>query len=501
MANPKTIVSTVAGATAAAALVTGTIIYSTSGDGNSEATEFIDDINGVSVEIPIVDVPKVQTITVSIPSVNYYGKNDLVQGVQKIYLIDELELKNLGIQRNDLIKIIDQLNKINSTNVTNQTINTVTANQINIQQTNINGVSPSNVDINEIAINLINPKSVKTNTISIKNPSKNLRKLIDFQKKLSLYFKDKRSIEKDPTITLNNSLIDKWIKIYEENKNYNVEYIPFNTEIRMISEACVPKTNIELDILTKNINYFKTKGYTSVLFTFDGSETPENIVKTVKYIKSLGVDVFASYGGKESLNETVFIDPALLENDLKLIAPYLNGYIIGWRRTSCHLLEMDKEFMNFIIKTLRSENSTLPIIGEIYFGNSHQYTGEKNWGLTVNIPENASAVLINNFGYFNIDKNILINQFLNQKIKNFKNMTKIGLVIGERPYYASRNKNNLTYEQNFIAKEVIESEFKEAGCIGTITMANDGNEDASYVKQGDIPISNKLTVTKYYEMQ
>lgn len=443
MADPKTITGAVAGATAAAALVTGTIIYSTTGSSNS--SEFIDDINGVTVEIPSVEIPKVQVITVTIPSVSYYKKNDLVQGIQ---IVDDSE-----------ISTINSLN-VNGTNITN---------------TNIF-------------------------KFIIKNPTKDLNKQVAFQKRLNSIFKDKRSISKDYNARMNEPLIEKWIKIYQDYKNYNVSYVELTKEIRMISEAVVPRTNLELEVLTKNIQFFKSKGYNSVLFVFDGFETPENIVKTVKYIKSLGMDVYATFGGKESLESTVFIDPSLFKEDLELIAPYIDGYIIGWRRTSCHLFEMDKEYMNFIIKTLRDKNPNVPILGEIYFGNSHKNEGEGNWGFCVNIPENASGVIVNNFGYSNINKKAVIEKFIPSKVNGFKDMAKIFVIIGDVPYYASRNKNKLNFEQNFTMKEALELDFKDAGADGTLTLSNDGNEEQKYVKDGDIFQSNKLTITKYYEM-
>ena len=50
-------------------------------------------------------------------------------------------------------------------------------------------------------------------------PTKSLSQLIEFQKKLSLYFKDQRSISRDTNVNINNPIIHKWIEIYKNYKN------------------------------------------------------------------------------------------------------------------------------------------------------------------------------------------------------------------------------------------------------------------------------------------
>ena len=129
--------------------------------------------------------------------------------------------------------------------------------------------------------------------------------------------------------------------------------------------------------------------------------------------------------------------------------------------------------------------------------NRQPTTGSRS---AVHFPENASAVLINNFGYSNVDIEYVLNKFLPKKINGFKSLTKIGLVLGDKPYYASRNKNQYDYSQNQTIKEIIEQNFKISGCAGTLTMANDGNEFETEVKSGDVFQSNKLTITNYYEL-
>jgi len=499
MTQTSTIVTTGAGITAAAALIVGGTVYATN-ENESESTNnsnqtvieqvqnsqnnqgVIDDIAPATVNIPTVDLPKVMAIQVKTPKVDYYKGTDFIESINKIILIDDYELAKLGITKNELSELVNSNIVVISSSELNAVVNLLK---------NYKGITISSITINKPMVN----------GASVNIPTDTLPQMIEFQKKLSLYFKDQRSVSRDTNVDVNNPIIHKWIEIYKNYKNISVSYVPLTKPVRMISEAAVPRTNEQVEILTNNINFFKTKGYNSVLLNFDGTESTSDLLKTILYIKSLGMDVYASYGGVESLDATVFIDPATLREYLTTIAPYIDGYVIGWRRTSGHLFEMDQEYMNYIVKTLRDKNPNLPIIGEIYFGNTHKNPEENKWGFVCNIPQNASAVLINNFGYFNVNLNYVLNTLLPKKIKGFDKMTKIGLVLGYRPYYASRNDINWSFEKNLDAKSIIENEFTSNGCYGTLTLSNDGNEFPTEVKPERVFQSNKLTITKYYELQ
>lgn len=127
--------------------------------------------------------------------------------------------------------------------------------------------------------------------------------------------------------------------------------------------------------------------------------------------------------------------------------------------------------MKYTNIVLRNANPNLPIIGELYYGNSYKYQGENNIGFSMNIFKNTSGVMIVNFGYKLIDVNYLLNEVLK------KHITKtpiIALVVGQRPYYRTRNKNGLNYKENIKIKHEIEDEFIKNGCVGTITLSDDG---------------------------
>jgi hypothetical protein len=89
------------------------------------------------------------------------------------------------------------------------------------------------------------------------------------------------------------------------------------------------------------------------------------------------------------------------------------------------------------------------------------------------LSSHSSAIVINNFGFSSVDIQSVITKLVPSKIGKHQY---IGLVIGQRPYYLTTNKNGLTFEQNREIKVNIENMFKSAGCIGTITLHDDGKD-------------------------
>ena len=200
------------------------------------------------------------------------------------------------------------------------------------------------------------------------------------------------------------------------------------------------------------------------------------------------MNVWLTYGGSENLNETVFMDVEKYTRILSECAPYITGYINSWRRTSSHLWEQDLAFMNYTNHILRQSNGNLPIIGELYYGNTHKYQHVGNVGFGLNNFKNSSGVMVVNFGFKKIDVKYLINNILNKQIGN---VAKIALVVGQKPYYMTDNNNKLDYKKNMTIKHEIEKKFLENGCVGTITLSNDGKKMET----------NNISETPYEKLQ
>ena len=82
MADTNTILTTTASVVTAGVLATGAIMYATGS--NEQQVPVVDNITGIDVEIPNINTPTIQTISVSIPKIEYYKKTDFIENIQKI---------------------------------------------------------------------------------------------------------------------------------------------------------------------------------------------------------------------------------------------------------------------------------------------------------------------------------------------------------------------------------------------------------------------------------
>lgn len=439
----STTTKTVASIATAAAIIGGGIgIYEyydndTAQNINQVATSEIDwslyDLNIPTIELPSLDIPTIEIV--SIPMIDTPTIEELKITPLSLPVIDETSLKALNATTKDF---------------------------------------ESEMAKNSITIE------------KLPDPSADWDEWITFFEKAKTIFADQRGIQHDKTFNKNNEIIHKWMNIYKEYRNTpDVAFVPIKEKFRMITEVRVPKSTSELSILSENLAYYKSQGYDSVLFCFDKDDDVSKALNTVKYIqKYCGMKVWFAYTGKESLYETVFIDPDKYKEMLTTLAPYCNGFINSWRRTSAHLFEQDKAFMNFTNITLRKAVPNIPIVGELYYGNTHKYDRVGVVGFGINDFKNSSAVMIVNFGFRKIDMNYL---FKNILIKYLGDKPKIGCVVGQRPYYLNVQSNGLSYQENMDIKKEIEDKFFKQGCVGVVTLSNDGREMES----------NNITVTPY----
>lgn len=348
-----------------------------------------------------------------------------------------------------------------------------------------NDISLKNVKLIDDEIENAGVNSIDEILMSIENNinvNKNqLNKMIEFQQVLSSNFKnkvkDKRSLSWDNTLSYSNDSIVKWVEIY---KNYSytepIKYQKIKSNFRMISEIIYPENDYELEILTKNLEFYNQQGYNAVLLTFNGNEDTADLVNLVRYIKkNIGMQVWFTYSCVEDLTKSIYINPDKYSDILTRLAKHCDGYINSWRRTSGHLLEQDEEFKNFTNITLRKANESIPIVGELYYGETHRYTGN-NKGYALNSSKNISALYLTSFGFNNINVSYLIKNVIKPKIGD---VDVIGLVVGSNPYYLSSKSNGLNYGDNILIKSIIEQKFMKAGCIGTITLHNDGSDNST----------------------
>ena len=296
-----------------------------------------------------------------------------------------------------------------------------------------------------------------------------VRRWADFLKRKHTLFRDKRTLEYDKKFSPDYAdLWDAWQKVYAQDYS-PITYIPYNIKgVRMIAEMRTPSSETEKQNLFRELAYFKSIGYNAVLAVWRGEDPLELAALIFQVKQEFDFQVWFTFGGKERLQERVFIDPKKYRRGLTLLAEVSDGYVIGWRRTSLHLFAPDEKWIDYSLNCVRNGNPQIPVFGEIYYG----YTGTPDsfHSITVNIPENASGVLVVNFGFSNVVPNGVINL-----VRKYTNLPVIALVVGERPYYLTRNPNHKSKEENRALCKRIEERFTQAGTAATITLAGDGS--------------------------
>lgn len=472
----STTTKTVASVAAAAAVVAGGIgvyeYYDIDTGAETTATQSAEidwskyDLDIPTITLPTVNIPQIQIVTIS---------------TVDIPKLEDLNLTPLSMPTLEKDNVVD---KAVNNNVVSQELKTTAETVTNatkvLDETQLKALNATTSDFTS--------KVAKSNITleKLPDPTEDLPAWFAFIEKQQQMFADQRGLRYDKTFVKSSEIANKWIEIYGQYKDMAaVTYVPITEKFRMITEVRTAKTYEELETLKTNLEYYKSQGYDSVLFGFDKDDTVSNALNTVKYIqKYCNMKVWFTYTGKESLHDTVFIAPDKYKKMLATLAPYCNGYINSWRRTSVHLWEQDKAFMNYTNSILRKAAPNLPIVGELYYGNTHKYDGVGVVGFGLNNFENSSAVMIVNFGFRKIDMNYLFNNVLKQYLGN---TPKVGCVVGQRPYYMTTKDNGLSYQENMAIKHEIEEKFFAQGCIGTVTLSNDGHEIET----------NNLTTTLY----
>lgn len=309
----------------------------------------------------------------------------------------------------------------------------------------------------------------------VTDPAERIPLVQELMKVCKTLFKDQRGIMYDKTVSIDNAALAGWIQIYQRNEAYSLEYVKLPPGLRMIAEIHYP---IDAAVLDKNLEYYADQGYNAVLITFGygGDETLGGLMDLASYVKSKGMRAWFAYAGPESLTHSVFMEPSEYARWLSRLAAVCDGFLLGWRRTSVHLFEQDAQYIAATLKAVRAGNPAIPVLGEAYFGQTAS-SNEQTRHLTYNVPANASGVMIAGLGY----NGVAVETCLESLLAKVRDMTRIALITGDKPYYATRNDNRLGFEENRKIKAALEARWIKAGCTGTITLHGDGS-DGNYDK-------------------
>ena len=281
---------------------------------------------------------------------------------------------------------------------------------------------------------------------------------------------DRRNLMTDPDFGPDSAAWRKWLAIYRKNEPYTLEYKPLPADLRIIAEVKCPVDSSQSAVLEKNLGFYHGKGYNSVLLTFDTSEDLGKLIAAAELIRKNGMKIVCAYSGPENLKWSVYRDPDKIAEYVSRICELSDAFLIGWRRTSCHLLIQDAPFRNHLLRAARRLNPNIAVIGEAYYGQ----TGKSDHRATVtyNVPANSSAVLLFGIGY----KGVAIELAMDGMFPDVKTLPRIGLAIGEKPYFDTRNDTGKTFADNLKIKQRIERRFRSGGCVGTMTIRGDGSD-------------------------
>ena len=382
-----------------------------------KAESVVDDVQPVMVEIPRVEIPRVEIPRVAVP------------GVVTVRILSPLELEELGIPAPEM----------------------------------------TSVDATESLHVSVVPSSAETPGVA--SYTSRMPGLIALQKLQGELFRDQRNLMYDPSIGIDSASWTKWIKIYQsaEYKNYSPEFVELAPGLRIITEVKCPENTEQFQCMSENLEYYQSRGYNAVLVTFTTDEPLYRLADTIDYLKSLGLKIVIAYSGRESLHTSIFKDPDKLAEFLRELGAKADALLLGWGRTSLHLFLPDRSWTNFLIKNARSKNSRLGVVGMAYFGE----TAEKQIGVTYDVPENCSAVLIVGLGFPGASTKTTLKKLFPEIVDH---PHKIGLVVGERPYFDSEHDTGKTKKQNDQIKRRIELRLLQAGCNSTMTYSGDGSD-------------------------
>lgn len=352
---------------------------------------------------------------------------------------------------------------------------TVAATTINVQP----------IAVDEISVDPITTSTITSDTIKIPDLQEGLDAIAENVKELNTLMIDKRNMLSDTTLhNPNNAGVKKWISIYQ-NSYAPVAKIPLPKGTRMIAEVRMPQNLEQAKILKENLDYRKAQGYNAVLVTFYGTEEIADLTALITYLKNDGFKVWFAFSGKEDLKESVFLDPDRYATYLQSLAAVSDGFLSHWRRTSSHLFVQDDAFMAYTAQWVRIGNPEIPILGEIYYGETAPIFQKVDWvksfpsqdlyydynNLVIRMVQGGSGYLISNFSTQNINVEGVMKNLLG-KIQEPKYI----LITGPSVYFLSSKRTSTTYEQDLATMKKIEDRWIQAGCIGVVVTHGDGSD-------------------------
>ena len=280
-------------------------------------------------------------------------------------------------------------------------------------------------------------------------------------------FRDQRGLVYDRTANSSNSAFMKWVKIFENYKEQDHPVYPMPEGIRMIAEV---QYTPDLSRLPAALDFYKKEGYNSVLYAITGKETPAEAEKVSQIIKAKDLKIFFAFSPEDhdgELSGSVFPDLDRLSDLLRITAVYADGFLLHWRRTCSHYFLHDPAWDDWMIRTVRSSKSTIPVIGEFYQGTT---AASEKFTVTINAPSGTSGVILNGAGHQR-----LTTRFVMKVAELRTKLPVLAVILGEKPQYLKNTEKS--FAEHLKIKQELEKQYLKYGAAGTITLHSDYTQD------------------------
>jgi hypothetical protein len=314
--------------------------------------------------------------------------------------------------------------------------------------------------------------------VNVMSPAADIPRIQDLHKTWGGIVKDQRQLTHDKGISIHNSGLEKWLAIYEQPLPPPLETLLLPKGVKMIAELR------SLNHAAENLAFYRRMGYNACLVPVYGDEKPLDIVTLVQAVKQAKLKAWIAWAGPEALSWTIYRDPDQITRTLAMAAPMCEGYICAWRRTSAHLVMQDSPYIEHLAAAVRAANPSIYVVGESFWGETWEnqpYVNQRGWQARDNAPRNPSGILIAGIA----TQGYAIEAMLRSAFAKWAATPRLGLVLGEKAYYASSKDTGRSFYANFRIKRELEQRFRRAGCGGTITIHGDGSDRGTTLQAVD----------------
>lgn len=199
---------------------------------------------------------------------------------------------------------------------------------------------------------------------------------------------DSRNLNFDPTIrAAYEAKWSEWSKVYQRYADWKGAQIALPTG--QVKGAAEYRFNEAPDF-----RVLAASGYNTVVLLFD--EWDMDRIGVIHAAHGAGLSVWIAYCPiRESQETSVFPDPVRLGATARRLGAAADALLIGWRRTSVHLLQQDRAYSAFMIASARADNPGLPVIGEVYAGETSAGRAKADAPAVQVPPEAAAAIAVN----------------------------------------------------------------------------------------------------------